>query len=676
MPRINILPKNIADLIAAGEVVERPSSVIKEFVENSIDAGASKITVEIKNGGKTYIRVTDNGCGIERDDIRKAFISHATSKISTVDDLNSISTLGFRGEALASVCAVSRVEVMTATENSQNGTRYIIEGGEELYLDDVGCPSGTTIIVRDLFYNIPARMKFLKKDVQEGNYISTLLERIALSNPSVSFRFIRDGKLQFSTHGDGELKTAIYSVFGKDYAEQLLYVENEQNGVSVKGYVTKPTTCRNSRTMQIFFVNSRYVKNVIFMSALEAAYKNSVMTGKYPACVLFVDLPFEAVDVNVHPAKTEVRFYDEKRIFDTVYQATLSALQNDTSRVSATFSPAKYFAPVPEKGEQMKLSDGSVENTSQSFIIKEYGNPISGTDNLVHSPKKGEEKQLDFLNDEYLKPKITKITVSSELSENTCFESIGKTDVEVCENIKNNIVETITESNFGNSEPNVNAQTDVMICTDDFQHNCEQKEINSRIEQNTDIPDFKYIGQAFATYLIAELADDKLLIIDKHAAHERILFEKYKCEGVGESQIMLVPVTVTLSPDEYAAVTDNIDLLAEAGYDVSDFGNQCVKIGACPPGVVDSDISEVVTEIAGYLSHNVKTLLPEKIDWLYHSMACRAAVKAGNFTSDYEAEHFIKELLLRNDIRYCPHGRPVMIEMTRKELEKQFKRIV
>lgn len=299
MPRINVLPKNIADLIAAGEVVERPSSVIKEFVENSIDAGSTNITVEIKNGGKTYIRVTDNGCGIERADVKKAFISHATSKISTADDLNSISTLGFRGEALASICAVSRVEIMTATKNAESGTRYAIEGGEETFFDDVGCPRGTTLIVRDLFFNIPARMKFLKKDIQEGNYIASLLERIAVSNPNIAFKFIRDGKLQFSTPGDGDLKSAVYAVFGREFTEQLLPVNNEQNGISVSGFVTKPSAGRGNRTMQIFFVNKRYVKSVVFLSALEAAYKNSIMVGKYPACVLFVDLPFEAVDVNV-----------------------------------------------------------------------------------------------------------------------------------------------------------------------------------------------------------------------------------------------------------------------------------------------------------------------------------------------------------------------------------------
>ena len=409
MPRINVLPKNIADLIAAGEVVERPSSVIKEFVENSIDAGATNITVEIKNGGKTYIRVTDNGCGIDKEDVRKAFVSHATSKITNIEDLDAISTLGFRGEALASVCAVSRVELLTATPDSDFGTRYVIEGGEEILLDDAGCPVGTTIIVRDLFYNIPARMKFLKKDVQEGNYIASLMERIAVSNPNVSFKFIRDGKLQFSTPGDNDLKSAVYAVFGKEFTDGLIPVHNEQNGISVKGFVVKPTAGRSNRTMQIFFVNKRFVKSVVFLSALEAAYKNSIMVGKYPACVLFVDMPYESVDVNVHPAKTEVRFFEEKKVFDCVYYGTLSALQGDTTRVQAKFSEAKIFSKPADKGEQLKITE--LEQPKKVFEVKEYGKPVTGIETVVHSPVKEEPKQLDFLKDEYIKPTVSHVVV-------------------------------------------------------------------------------------------------------------------------------------------------------------------------------------------------------------------------------------------------------------------------
>ncbi len=677
MPRINVLPKNIADLIAAGEVVERPSSVIKEFVENSIDAGSSKITVEIKNGGKTYIRVTDDGCGIDREDVKKAFISHATSKIINIEDLDAISTLGFRGEALASVCAVSRVELLTATADEDFGTRYVIEGGEEILLDDAGCPVGTTIVVRDLFYNIPARMKFLKKDVQEGNYIATLIERIAVSNPDISFKFIRDGKLQFSTPGDGELKSAIYAVFGKEFTDNLIPVHNEQNGISVKGFVVKPTAGRSSRSMQIFFVNKRFVKSVVFLSALEAAYKNSIMVGKYPACVLFVDMPFESVDVNVHPAKTEVRFFEEKKVFDCVYYGTLSALQDDKTRVQAKFSEAKIFSAPPQKGEQLKINDVTPHKT---FEIKEYGKPTTGVENMVHSSAKEEPKQFDFLKDDYIKPATNRIVVESvvkaektEETEKKDFKITFDSSVE----IKTKPIETVTVSETINV-----TETDEVTGTNEVNEtesetvpeiDVAEAEVKQVVEDKK--VEFRFIGEAFNTYLIAEI-EGKLVLIDKHAAHERILFEKFKNEGCGQSQIMLMPVTVTLSADEYSAVIDNIELLADAGYDVTDFGDRCVKVSACPPELVDCNISDIITEIAGYLACNIKNLLPEKLDWIYHSMACRAAVKAGNFTSSYEAERFVETLLKRDDIRYCPHGRPVMIELTKKELEKQFGRIV
>lgn len=688
MPRINVLPKNIADLIAAGEVVERPSSVIKEFVENSIDAGSKNITVEIQNGGKTYIRVTDNGCGIDRDDVRKAFISHATSKIKDILDLDAISTLGFRGEALASVCAVSRVEMLTKTEDADVGTRYVIEGGEEILIDDAGCPVGTTLVVRDLFYNIPARLKFLKKDVQEGNYIASIVEKIAVSNPSVSFKFIREGKLQFSTPGDGNLKSAIYAVFGKDFTENLLPVKNSQNGITVKGFTTKPTSCRSSRSMQIFYVNNRYVKSVVFLSALEAAYKNSIMVGKYPGCVLFIDLPFEAVDVNVHPAKTEVRFYDEKRIFDCIYNGVLSAITDDKSRLQAAFSTAKAFMKPAEKGEQLKLNDIPVVTadkpvfevkSERTFYVKEFGNIPDSEGVTLNSPKKDEPKQLDFLKDSIEKPLVTKISFNDS---QTKVDSIIIEQKEIDTSINED--KQVSDNNDStlafDSSLDKNISTEAEIKIEDKTEIAEEIKA-SEVEQATEIisvssvPEFKFIGEAFNTYLIAEL-EGKMIIIDKHAAHERILFEKFKKEGSGNSQIMLQPITVNLSADEYNAVIENSELLYGAGYEISDFGDRCVKVNACPPELTDSNLYDIILEIAGYLANNVKTLLPEKLDWIYHSMACRAAVKAGNFTSKYEAEMFVKHLLSRDDIRYCPHGRPVMIEMTQRELEKQFKRIV
>ncbi len=655
MPRINVLPKNIADLIAAGEVVERPSSVIKEFVENSIDAGSTKITIEIQNGGKTYMRVTDNGCGIHKDDVRKAFISHATSKISSAADLDSISTLGFRGEALASVCAVAKVEMITATENAQIGTHYVIEGGEEKFIDDVGSPKGTTIVVRDLFFNIPARLKFLKKDVQESNYIASILERIAISNPHISFKLIRDGKMSFQTPGDGDLKSAIYAVFGKEFTSELLPVEYSNNGVSVNGFVTKPTAGRGSRSMQTFFVNGRYVKSLVFLSALEAAYKNSIMVGKYPACVLFISLPFEAVDVNVHPAKTEVRFFEEKKVFDCIYNGTLSAITDDKSRVQATFQTGRAFLGDAQKGEQLTFGDTTTltnfknespeqaeKNNSIKIQITGFGTPITGGENFVKEPDEKEKVELDFLKDEYYTPKKSVINIPLSDSNSYCTNK-----------------EILTQTTFSDD----GAVENDTESRDAF----EESKLNSL--------NYKYIGETFNTYLISEL-EGKLVLIDKHAAHERILFEKFKTQGVGESQMMLFPITVKLSADEYSAVLDNSDLLQNAGYDITDFGDRTVKLNACPVQLVDENLTDVLTEIAGYLSNNIKTLMPEKLDWIYHSMACRAAVKAGNFTSRYEAEKFVGVVLSNDNIRYCPHGRPVLIELTQKELEKQFKRIM
>ena len=677
MPRINVLPKNIADLIAAGEVVERPSSVVKEFIENSIDAGSKKIVVEIKNGGKTYLRVTDDGCGIEREDVRNAFVSHATSKITSVSDLDSISTLGFRGEALASVSAVSKVDLMTSTPESSVGTRYVIEGGVEQLLDDAGSPVGTTIVVKDLFYNIPARLKFLKKDVQEGNYVATIVERIALSNPDISFRFIRDGKIAFQTPGDGNLKSAVYAVFGKQFTSDLLPVEGEHNGIKVHGFITKPTAARGNRAMQTFFVNKRYVKSVVFLSAIESAYKNSIMIGKFPACVLFVEMPFETVDVNVHPAKTEVRFYDEKRVFEAVYNACLSTLNADKIRPQVTFSTAKAFVEPAVKGEQLKLNEVAPvikTETKRSFIVKEFGNPITGNENKVASPDKKEPETLDFLKDEYLKPKVNVISESVEekSTDNSHAFKITFSDNSEKNTETNSTIDTVTEPVLAE-----NLKTEVVIedkCIDSNTDN--RVEENESVNENTvTVPDYKYIGEAFNTYLIAE-TENKIVLIDKHAAHERMLFNKFKEQIAGESQMMLFPVTVNLSDDEYCAVLENAELLLKAGYDVSDFGDRCVKVSACPPELIEENIDEIIVEIAGYLSNNIRTLMPEKLDWIYHSMACRAAVKAGNFTSRYEAELFVGKVLGDENLRYCPHGRPVLVEMTKRELEKQFGRIV
>ena len=643
MPNINVLPKHIAELIAAGEVVERPSSIVKEIMENAIDAGADKITLEIKRGGITYIRITDNGCGIDRDNIRKAFISHATSKISTADDLNAICTLGFRGEALASIAAVSRVEVMTRGEGEEVGTRYCIEGGEETLLDDAGCPKGTTLIVRDLFYNTPARMKFLKKDVSEGNAVAAVVDRIALSHPEVSVRFIRDSKDVLFTSGDGKLENAIYKTLGKDFASTLIPCDYELEGVRVSGFISKPFNARPNRMMQYFFLNDRFIKTRTGMVALEEAYKNSIMVGKFPACVLNIHIAPGAVDVNVHPSKTEVRFANEKLIFNAVYYCAKSALQQGDTRVQANFKQkvGRQFMPKPNEGRQIKIYEQQLEQVKKESLPKEdfWAKTTSEEFVKLSEPKKTE--------------KIT-FNDSSEFSLKKDEEPDLISVFKPVEAAKPPVIETVEEA-----VPKAKAEQPA-----------------SEVEEAKPEPEpYRVIGEAFKTYILVEQGK-KLLIIDKHAAHERMLFEKLRANnGEIETQMLLAPVTVTLSKEEYSAVLDNLELLDKAGYRVEDFGGGMVIVSECPTAVADADLAEVVMELAGYLVNNRRELIPEKLDWIYHSTACRAAIKAGDKTSEYELEKFVEKLLNDPDIRYCPHGRPVLIEMSKYEIEKNFGRV-
>ena len=647
MPQINILPKHIAELIAAGEVVERPASIVKEIMENAIDAGADKITLEIKRGGITYIRITDNGCGIDRDNIRKAFISHATSKISTADDLNAICTLGFRGEALASIAAVSRVEVMTRGENEDVGTRYCIEGGEETVLDEAGCPKGTTLIVRDLFYNTPARMKFLKKDVSEGNAVAAVVDRIALSHPEVSVRFIRDSKDALFTSGDGKLDSAIYKVLGKDFASTLIPCDYELEGVRVSGYISKPFNARPNRMMQYFFLNDRFIKTRTGMVALEEAYKNSIMVGKFPACVLKIQIAPGAVDVNVHPAKTEVRFANEKMIFNAVYYCVKSALQQGDTRVQATFQQKvnRQFMPRPAEGKQIKIYEQQLEQ------IKKEAQP-------------NQDFWTNTTSTEFKK------TVESPKNETIVFnDNSSKFEIE-----KNEMPDLVPCFKPTVQEPAPVAQTKPEPV--EIKPSIETEPVQPIVEEvQPEVEPYRVIGEAFKTYILVEQGK-KLLIIDKHAAHERMLFEKFKANRDGiETQMLLAPVTVTLSKEEYSAVLDNLDLLEKAGYYVEDFGGGMVIVNECPTAVADADLAEVIMELAGYLVTSQKELIPEKLDWIYHSTACRAAIKAGDRTSDYELNKFVESLLNNPDIRYCPHGRPVLIEMSRYEIEKNFGRV-
>ncbi len=645
MPRINVLPKQLAELIAAGEVVERPASVIKELLENSIDAGADNITVEIKNGGISYMRITDNGCGISKEDIRNAFLSHATSKITTSEDLNSILTLGFRGEALASVSAVARVEVLTKTAEEEIGTRYVIESGEEVLLDDAGCPKGTTMIVRDLFYKTPARMKFLKKDVTEANAVASVVDRIALSHPEVSIRFIRENKQVLATSGNGDLLTCIREVFGKDFSKDLISAEYESNGVKVSGYVSKPTASRPNRNMQFFFLNNRLIKTGTGSAALSEGYKNSIMVGKFPSCVLNIEISPSFVDVNVHPAKTEVRFSDERLIFNAVFYACKNALAaGDTPKQIVKEIPkTDFYKPVEKPAEQLKIATA----------------PAPKKDFWQHIPAKPAEE----------KPEIPEVKIN-------IVEPPEKAETEV-KPVVTEFKRTVVVSAPADEPQKEESLQEILLNSPKKEEIAEPiAEIKpAEIKNEFCEEDFSLVGEAFKTYIICEYKG-KMVIIDKHAAHERIIYEKLKREsGERTPQLLLLPVTVTLSKEEYSAVLENIELINNAGFDAEDFGNGCVIVRECPMELSADDVEEVICEIAGRFVDKKQDVMFEKLDWIFHSVACRSAIKAGNFTSRLEMERFAKQLLSMPDIRYCPHGRPVLIEMTQRELEKNFGRV-
>lgn len=654
MAKIHKLPREIAQLIAAGEVVERPSSVVKELLENSIDAGASEITLEIQNGGVRLIRVTDNGCGIAREDVPTAFLSHATSKVQAAEDLDSILTLGFRGEALASVAAVSRVELMTKTASEFAGTRAVLEGGEVISVDDAGCPVGTTLLIRDLFFNTPARMKFLKTDRAEGSAVAAVADRIALSHPSIAVRFIKDGKQMLASPGNGDLLSCIHAVYGREFAETLIPVEYALNGISVRGFVSKPFCSRGSNSMQHFFVNDRYIKSRSGAAALNEAYKNSVMVGKYPACVLFLTVSPETVDVNVHPAKTEVRFSNEKAVFDAIYYAVKNALSADRSRPAVKLPQNTAVSSVrPEKS----VLRAAVPQTHQ-VEIHEIPTPVSEKPkaftpkNPAPAAEANEAQRLEAY-DALLRDteEIFETAQLPDLSVRTAPKPIEPT-------------EAAPQKSVGKAEPTIQSESISVPTAEPEPQAPPVKHL-----------DFRLIGEAFKAFIFVE-CDGKLLIIDKHAAHERMLFDALKKEnGNAGSQMLLSPVTVTLSKDEYAAVTEHMEVLAQAGFEAEDFGEGAVRVRACPLNLEKEDITALVTELAGYLLKNKREVLSEKLDWIYHSIACRAAIKAGNDTTDYELYDFTKRLLQNDDIRYCPHGRPVLIELSRHELDRQFGRV-
>lgn len=700
---INVLDKHIAELIAAGEVVERPSSVIKELVENSIDAGATNITVEIKNGGTTFMRVADDGCGIYRDDIKKAFLRHATSKVKTANDLDMISTLGFRGEALASISAVSRLQVITKNENEEIGSCYEIEGGDEVSLEEAGCPTGTTFVIRDLFYNIPARSKFLKKDVAEGNAVSALMDKIVLSHPEVAFTFIRDGKQVLRTFGDGKLLSAIYSVFGKDFAKGLIPVDYTLDSVTVKGYISKPINSRPNRNMQNFFINGRFVKTRTGMAALEEAYKGSIMVGKFPSAVLQLTVPYEIIDVNVHPAKIEVRFINERPVFDAIYHAVKTALQQGDERKQVHFKENTAFNEIKKVNpfNNAQAVFAKAENTPAEKPIK----PIERIEPVLKNSEPKPYNPFDELDLKDEKPKPVSIDNLKMSDSSNPFDIYSKQAIKRNSELENKKAEfskqklekaeqlilkaTQQEESLPKQEITVDDLTAESTETPiEIEVSKEEvkplKEISENKTDNNDVltelpkeqTKLRFLGEAFNTYIIVEKNDNEVLIIDKHAAHERIIYEKLKADsGSANVQYLLTPITVTLDKIDYDAAVSNLDMFAKCSFDVEDFGNGTLLVRSAPQYLAATEIADCITEMSGYIASGKKDIYTEKMDWFYHNVSCRSAIKAGNKSTVQELMDIAWTLEKNPQIKYCPHGRPICIVMTKYEIEKQFGRL-
>ena len=650
MPHIVQLDRHVADLIAAGEVVERPASAVKELVENAVDAGATQITVEVQNGGMTFLRVTDNGCGIAPEDAPTAFLRHATSKIRTKEDLAAIGTLGFRGEALAAISSVSRIDLLTKTAEA-DGVSLHLEGGVVTSQQPAGCPQGTTILVRDLFFNTPARMKFMKSDSAESSAIAAVVQQQALAHPEISFRLIRDGETQLQTSGDGERLAAIYTVFGRELAKNMLAVNGTWEKFHVTGYITKPTATRGNRALQYFFLNGRFIRSRLLSAALEEAYRNQMMTGRFPACVLELQMPLEAVDVNVHPAKTEVKFLNERAVFDAVHYAALSTLSNASGRVAMQMpkSPAPDAQPAaPQQtarpAERPAARPAVNPNFYQTMQAGEYRRQAGAQPRTVLA------SQVQY-------PTRTPKPVEPAMP------PVEKAPSPIAPPQPEPVVAPVKPAAKAEPEP-------AAIPKEPIPTPAEPEQLALDLPEQT----FRLIGEAFDSYLTAEQGES-VLFIDKHAAHERILFEKLKAEDHPiVSQELMAPVSAELTREEAATVLENTEILGKCGFEVADFGDGDVLIRQIPCDVDEKDAVSLLQELAADLLAG-KTLAPETLrDNLLHTIACKAAIKAGWHTEGAEAAHLVAEILSRTDIKYCPHGRPVCIELTKSQLERQFKR--
>ena len=655
MPKINLLDKSVYELIAAGEVIERPSSVIKELAENSIDAGAASITVEIKRGGISYLRVTDDGCGISYEDIPTAFMRHATSKVYTQDDLDSINTLGFRGEALASVCAVSRVELLTKQREDKLGSIYRIEAGEPTEYDRAGCADGTTIIIRDLFYNTPARLKFLKKDVTEGNYCAAVIEKLALSHPGISFRFIRDGRQTMLSSGDGEYYSAVYAVFGKQFAAGLIPVENVYQNTAVTGYVSSPLFTRANRSMQNFFVNGRSVKSPLCCAALEEAFRNTIMVGKFPSCVLCVNTDPSQVDANIHPTKTEVRFTNEKIVFDAVYFAVKNALMGyDESReIKLNTAPARAEnIPQPERArtsEQLRTASAQIiEEAPRTMPIP------SGRDAVIYPQEKREPPKFTLRQET---PQPAQFTQPIPAAEQTYMpELVPAKKPEPKETPLSELpgFAFLSERSFEKKPEPVAEPASVL-------HEEQPKE------------QIRVVGELFKTYIVCE-STEGMILIDKHAAHERVNFERLKKGFNSSAQLLMQPEEVYLTPEEFSGMSEYADKLAQVGI-IMEFADGKARVTGLPQMLDKVPPAEIVECIAKIVSRGNTNAEGELFDDMLHTVACKASIRGNEDTNILELQVLAQEVFNNPDIRYCPHGRPVMTQISRKQIERYFGRV-
>lgn len=676
MAVIHVLDQHTAELIAAGEVVERPASVVKELLENAVDAGASQVTVTIERGGVQLIEVADNGSGIDTKYVPTAFIRHATSKIRTESDLENIHTLGFRGEALASIASVARVELLTCTPEDEFACLYRIEGGQEKGMEAAARPVGTTITVRDLFYNTPARMKFLKKDSTEGTYVAETVQRVALSHPEVSVRFVREGKVQFRTPGDGSRQSAAHAVLGREFARDLLAADAAVNACRVTGLITPPRACRASRSMQFFFINGRFVKNRTMMAALEAAYKGTLMQGKFPGCVLELTMPPELVDVNVHPAKTEVRFARESEVFDAVYKAVKLALEAPGSgEQRLEFAKQKESSPAPQplktEAQPAPIARAAMPAAPRQKIAESAVKLQGFTEEVSRSARPWQPATGGFAS----QPLPYGAPVRSEPSLDILVE-----ESEGPLSPKADPPAPVPATSLPEQEPEAPAaaapwkEPAVVSQPESKPEQLPQPEQTALPGIQPQTEPLRLVGEVFRTYIVAQRGDE-VCFIDKHAAHERILYEQLVARrGAPGSQMLLTPVTVQLSAAEKSAVLHHREMLAENGVETDDFGGSAVLVRSVPADIPPDDVEDLVVELADRLITNSRQALTEKAEWVLHSIACRAAVKAGDRSRPEELLALAQQILDGEVPPFCPHGRPVILKLTRKELEKQFGR--